>query len=162
MVHPRPQTPQGEPAANHETLLLIILRLTCKYDMKEAHCKLSKSLLKNVRGQKHPRQVNKCRNSIPDINHIRQIINVNIRYRTISVQKRQATVGQKSKYNYMNPISYIYGNNLYIYITAQVSELIQRSSGGNTLHIRRPGFSEMDKMCRHLGRKYSPSSVFWL
>ena len=38
----RPQTPQGQPASKHETLLLIIL--VCKYDIKEAHFILSNPL----------------------------------------------------------------------------------------------------------------------
>ena len=36
MVHPRPQTPQGEPVAKPGTILLIILNLVCKSDIKEA------------------------------------------------------------------------------------------------------------------------------
>ena len=41
VVHPRPQTLQGEPGVKPETHLLIILSLVCKSDIKEAHCILS-------------------------------------------------------------------------------------------------------------------------
>ena len=40
VVHPRPQTPQGESVAKPETPLLIILSITCKSDMQEVHCNL--------------------------------------------------------------------------------------------------------------------------
>ena len=33
VVHPRPQTPQGESVAKPETPLLIILSIACKYDI---------------------------------------------------------------------------------------------------------------------------------
>ena len=35
VVHPRPQTPQGESVAKHETLLLIILNIVSKYEIKD-------------------------------------------------------------------------------------------------------------------------------
>ena len=37
VVHQQPQTPQGESVAKPETLLLIILSIICKYDIKEVH-----------------------------------------------------------------------------------------------------------------------------
>ena len=59
MVHPRPQTPQGESVAQPATPLLIILSIACKY---EVHGNLFSPLFEiKVRGQKHPR------NSIPNI-----------------------------------------------------------------------------------------------
>ena len=33
VVHPRPQTPQGESVAKPETPLLIILSIACKYEV---------------------------------------------------------------------------------------------------------------------------------
>ena len=64
VVDPRPQTPQVEPVAKPETLLLIMLSLACKSDIKQAHYVLSNPLFKkNVRGQKHPREVGDCTNN---------------------------------------------------------------------------------------------------
>ena len=45
VFHPWPQTPQGEPDAKSETLLLIKLNI-CKSDIKRAHCVSSNPLLK--------------------------------------------------------------------------------------------------------------------
>ena len=41
VVHPRPQTPQGESVAKPETPLLIILRAVCKCHIKEVHINYS-------------------------------------------------------------------------------------------------------------------------
>ena len=72
VVHPRPQMPQREPFAKAETLLLIILSLVHNSDIKQTHCISSNPLFKkNVRGQKHPRNADKCRNSIPNTQHFR-------------------------------------------------------------------------------------------
>ena len=46
MVHPRPKTPQWEPVVKHVIVLLIILNLACKSDIKEAHGILSNPLFK--------------------------------------------------------------------------------------------------------------------
>ena len=54
---------------------------------------------KNARGRKYQRKVDKYRNSIPNVNHFRHIINVNTRYRTASVQKGQATIGHHNQYH---------------------------------------------------------------
>ena len=35
VVHSRPQTPQGESVAKHETPLLIILSIACKYEVHD-------------------------------------------------------------------------------------------------------------------------------
>ena len=35
---------------------------------------ISNPLIKNLRGERHRRDVDKCRNNIPNINHIRQNI----------------------------------------------------------------------------------------
>ena len=70
VVHPRPQTPQGESVAKPGTLLLIILSVVCKFDLQEVHNNLFNPLFKkNVRGHKHPREVDNSRNSSPNINH---------------------------------------------------------------------------------------------
>ena len=58
VVHPWPQTPQGESVARPATLLFIILSLVCKSDIQEVYGKLSDRLFeKNVREQKHSRAV---------------------------------------------------------------------------------------------------------
>ena len=58
------------PIVKPGTLLLIILSLICKSDIKEVHGKLSNPLCgKDVGGQKHPREMDKCRNAIPYMNH---------------------------------------------------------------------------------------------
>ena len=52
LVHPRHQTPQGEPVAKLETFLLIILSLICEFHIQKAHYILSIPLFKkNVSGQ---------------------------------------------------------------------------------------------------------------
>ena len=66
MVHPRPQTPQGESVAKHETLLLIIPSIVRKYGIKDVDGSKSNPFFKKeVRGRKHPREVDNCRNSNP-------------------------------------------------------------------------------------------------
>ena len=68
------------------------------WHIKEAHRILSNPLFKtNFRWQKHPRDVDKCRHIISDINHIRHITNVNIRYRVTSVRRGQATIRHAKK-----------------------------------------------------------------
>ena len=64
MVHPRPKTPQGESVATPETPLLIILKHANRRYMANYSVRYS---LSKVRGQKHPREVVKDRNSIPNI-----------------------------------------------------------------------------------------------
>ena len=61
-VHPRPQTPLGESVAKPETTLLIILSVACKYEARG-------NLLfeKQSPWTKHPRDVVKNRNNIPNI-----------------------------------------------------------------------------------------------
>ena len=60
MVHPPPQTPQGESVAKPETLLLIIISLVCKHDTKDVFDYLSsKCFQKVVRGHKYHRKVDK-------------------------------------------------------------------------------------------------------
>ena len=72
MIHPRPKTPPWEQVSNPGTLLFIILSLVCEPDKKEAYDTLSTSFFKkNIRGQKHPRKVNKYRNNISNIEHSR-------------------------------------------------------------------------------------------
>ena len=46
MVHPRYQTPRGEPVANRGAPLLISLSVICKFDIKEAHSVFPNPLLK--------------------------------------------------------------------------------------------------------------------
>ena len=66
------QTSQGEPVAKSDRRLLIILSLVCKSGIKVAHFILSNPLFKkNIRGQKHPREVAKCGNGSPNISHVR-------------------------------------------------------------------------------------------
>ena len=61
VVHPLPQTPQSEPIAKPESLLLIILNLVCESEIKEAHCISTNPLFKNnVYRQKFPGEVDKC------------------------------------------------------------------------------------------------------
>ena len=68
--HPRPQRPQGELVTKPETLLLIILSLVCKHDIKEVHGNKSIPVFKKkVLGWKHQREVDNCRNSSPYIGH---------------------------------------------------------------------------------------------
>ena len=70
MVHPQPQTPQGESVAKPVTLLLIILSIVCKCDIKEVLGNQSNPLFKKrVCGRKHPWEVDNCRNSSPYIKH---------------------------------------------------------------------------------------------
>ena len=88
MVHLRPQTRQGEPIPKSRTFLVIVLNLVCNLILKWAYLydpiRCSKT---NVRGQKYPRKLDKCRNSIPNINQIRQIINVYDTYHRNSNKK---------------------------------------------------------------------------
>ena len=54
MVHPRPQTPQGESVAKPETLLLIILSIACKYgpwQHVQSVIQKAKSVDKNILGR---------------------------------------------------------------------------------------------------------------
>ena len=88
------KTPPREPVPEPERPLLIILSSVCKFDRKEAHCTSTNPLFnKNVHGQEHHRDMCECRNSILNINHVKHILNVNIRCRTTSVRKRQSTIG---------------------------------------------------------------------
>ena len=65
MAHPRPQIPQGESVAKPGTPL-ISFSWVCKFDIKEVHRYMPQELTeKKVCGQKHPIEVDKCRNSIP-------------------------------------------------------------------------------------------------
>ena len=67
VVHPQPQTPQGDSVAKSETLLLIILSIVW---YKGGPWTLVQSVFqKKVRGQKHPWKVDNCRNSSPYIKH---------------------------------------------------------------------------------------------
>ena len=60
------------PVTKHATIYPNILNLVCKSDIKEIHSNMSNpSFKKNVREQKHLREVDKCRNGIPYINHSR-------------------------------------------------------------------------------------------
>ena len=55
------KTPQGESFATPGALPLIIFNLVSIYDINEAHGILSNLFFKNeFRGQKHPRNVDKC------------------------------------------------------------------------------------------------------
>ena len=47
VVHPRPQARQGEPVAKPETVMLTILNLVYKSDIRGGHCISSNPLLKN-------------------------------------------------------------------------------------------------------------------
>ena len=70
MVHPRPQTAQGEFVTEPKTHLLIILSLVCRYYIEKIHSKQSNPFCKtNISGQKHHRKVDKCRNSSQYIRH---------------------------------------------------------------------------------------------
>ena len=61
VVHPRPQTLQGESVVKPETLLLIIPSLLYYSDINEGYRKVSKPLFeKIVLGQKHQREVEKA------------------------------------------------------------------------------------------------------
>ena len=61
VVHPRPQTLQGESVVKPETLLPIIPSLLYDYDINEGYRKLFKPLFeKIVLGQKHQREVEKA------------------------------------------------------------------------------------------------------
>ena len=61
VVHPRPQTLQGESVVKPETLLLTIPSLLYDSDINEGYRKLSKPLFeKIVLGQKHQRVVKKA------------------------------------------------------------------------------------------------------
>ena len=79
---------QGEPDAKHQTVLLVILSLVCKCYINEAHCIVPNPLLKMsvCKNTQNPREMDKCRNGVPHINHIRHMIDANIRCRTIIVQ----------------------------------------------------------------------------
>ena len=71
MVHPRPQTPQGESVAKPETPLLIILSIACKY---EVHVNLISPLFeKQSLWTKHPREVVKI-----EIYYVVSHIDINI------------------------------------------------------------------------------------
>ena len=70
MVHPWPQTPQGESVAQPGTPLLLILNLIFKIDIKQVHVNMCNSFFeKKVYGQKHPEEADECRNNIPYITH---------------------------------------------------------------------------------------------
>ena len=76
VVHPWPQTPQGESVAEPGTVLLIVLSLQNKFDIMMVHCNLSNLFVffvfffkKEVCRQKHPRKADKCRNNISYVNH---------------------------------------------------------------------------------------------
>ena len=101
-IHPSPHMPKGE-SAKPEKLLLLILSLVSKSDEKEVPCILSNPLFKkNFRGQKHPREVDKCKNSIPNIDYIRHTININIRYKKTSVRNGQARISYPISKQYIN------------------------------------------------------------
>ena len=65
MVNPRRQKPRGGSVAKPGTPLLF----SSKSDIKEVYGDLSNPFLKRSPWQKHPREMNKCKNSIPYINH---------------------------------------------------------------------------------------------
>ena len=68
MVHPRPLTLQGESVAEPETPPQIILIMWIWY--KRGPWQLVEAVrLKRNPGQRHPRYVHKCRDSIPYVNH---------------------------------------------------------------------------------------------
>ena len=70
MVLPRPETLQRVTVAKPGTLVLIVLTLVGKFDIRELCGNLSNPFLqKKVRRQKHSREADKCRNSISYINH---------------------------------------------------------------------------------------------
>ena len=72
------------------TPLLIDFSIVCKSHREQVRGNLSTPFsVKIVRGQKHPKEVDMYRNSAPHINHF---ILSNIRYRTTSVRKGQATL----------------------------------------------------------------------
>ena len=63
-------TPHGESVAAPVTLVLIILSLISGSDIKDVKNKLSNPFSEtNVHGEKHLREVDKCRNSVPNINN---------------------------------------------------------------------------------------------
>ena len=76
LVHPRPQTPQGESVAKFGTSLLIILSVACQSHIEEVPFLFC--------GQKHPWEVDLCRNRV-SVSHtliISYWVNIaNIRYR---------------------------------------------------------------------------------
>ena len=64
-----PQAPQEESVTKPRTLLMTIFILECKSDITGVRGNLSNPFFeKKVRGQKHPKEAYKCRNSIPYIN----------------------------------------------------------------------------------------------
>ena len=68
VVHPRPQTLQGESVVKPETLLLIIPSLLYYSDINEGYRKVSKPLFeKIVFGQKHQREVEKAETVSPKL-----------------------------------------------------------------------------------------------
>ena len=70
VVNPRSHTPQEESFAKPGTPLLIILSLICKSYIELVQANLSSTFfIKKLCGQKYPREKDKCRNSIPYINH---------------------------------------------------------------------------------------------
>ena len=67
VAHQWPQTTQGEPVAKTEKCWL-----SCNSVVKEPRCISPNSLFKNnIRGQKHPKEVDKYINSIPKSKHFR-------------------------------------------------------------------------------------------
>ena len=87
-----------------------------------------------IRGQKHPREVVKSRNSIPNIKvNTQQAKIVNIRYRTTSAREGQATTGHpfphQQTHNYMlRPISRIQTHS-YIYTRTNYHECPSQNRG---------------------------------
>ena len=87
-----------------------------------------------IRGQKHPREVVKSRNSIPNIKvNTLQAKIVNIRYRTTSAREGQATTGHpfphQQTHNYMlRPISRIQTHS-YIYTRTNYHECPSQTRG---------------------------------
>ena len=120
MVHPRPQTPQGESVAKPETPLLIILSIACKWgpwQHVQSVIQKAKSVLKTILGR-----VVKNRNSIPNKSQYITSKDSQHPYRTTIAREGQATTGHpfphQQTHNYMlRPISRIQTHSyIYIYI----------------------------------------------
>ena len=152
------------------TLLLIIISLVCKSDIKEVHYNFS-NLFTNVRGQKNSSEVYKCRNSIPNINHF--ILNDIYHQHPVrgnKCLKGRATIGHPFAHQLHIVISFYNSHRFVILIqiiykgTLPVS--IRTKPGVmKTRHIACPtGFgaysstfiSRDGKMCRHHGGKLFP------
>ena len=151
VVHPRPQTPQGESVAKPETPLLIMLSIACKH---EVHGNFFSPLFeREVRGQKHPREMVINRNSMPNISQYITSKGCQHRYRTTSAPEGQATTGHpfpnQQTHNYMLcPISRI---QLHISIYTLVQTIISVQAKLEVLrrkHIVHPtGFGAYSSSC---------------